>query len=199
MNIAYKIALFCGLAPLAIAAIILAGWFFTGSEDFLFAGLLNILGGLVLFIIGCCCLIFYEYQSRQQHNKSAWKKLLKPFLIMVSNFPAAVGCFALVLFISSISTVTVTNNTQEFIQAIEMDINDIQQKPVIGILPVDIKTKRIRFKGEGAINYSFELNGHIKRGELTSYTTSRRGHFFVITIAANGEVSIQEKPKPRFF
>ena len=199
MNIAYKIALFCGLTPLVIAAIILAGWVFTGSEDFLFAGVFNILGGLVLFIIGCCCLIFYEYQSRQQHNKSAWKKLLKPFLIMASNFPAAIGCFVLVVFIASISTVTVTNNTQEFIPAIDMDINKIQQKPVIGILPGETKTKRIRFNGEGSVNYSLELNGQIKVGELIGYTTSNRGHDIEINISSNGEVSVKEKRKPRIF
>ena len=199
MNIAYKIALFCGLAPLVIAAIILIGWFFTGSEEFLIAGIFNILGGLALFVIGCCCLIFYEYQSRQQHKKSAWKKLLKPFLIMISNFPAAAGSIALVLYLATMSTITIHNQTQEFISAVEFDISTVKQKPIIGIAPGEIKKKRLFFKGEGSLDYSFEFNGQIKQGEIIGYTSSNRGHNIEINISSNGEVSVKEKRKPRIF
>lgn len=193
MNLAYKIALFCGLAPLVIAAIILLGWFFTGSTDILFAGLFNILGGVILFVIGICCLIFYEYQSRKQYQLSAWKKLLKPFLIMLANFPAAVACVYFVIFMASMSVVSVINQTQEFIPSIEININKKQQKPIIGIMPGETNKKRIRFKGEGAVNYSFELNGQIKEGVLIGYTSSHSGHNIVMTIASNGAVTVEER------
>ena len=118
---------------------------------------------------------------------------------MLANFPAAIACISLVIFVSSISVVSVNNNTQEFIQAIELNIGSVKQKPVFDILPRGTKKKRIRFNGEGALEYSFELNGQIKEGIILGYTSSNRGHYIVITIAENSEVTIQERHRPNIF
>lgn len=197
MNLAYKIALFCGLTPLIIAVFILAGWFTTGEEEFLIAGLFNILGGVILFVIGVFCLIFYEYQSRLQHQQSAWEKLLKPFFIMLANFPAAAGCVYLVIFMASVSVVSVTNQTQEFIPAINLSSNKFIIKPIIGLVPGDTVKKYRRIKQSGPIDYSFELNGHIHKGNLLAYASRNNGKNVTMKISMNGTVTVVERPRFR--
>ena len=198
MKLAYKIALFCGLAPLIIAVFILAGWFTRGEEEFLIAGLFNIVGGVILFVIGICCLIFYEYKSRQQHHQSAWKKLLKPFLIMIANFPAAAGCVYLVIFLASVSVVSVTNQTQEYIPAINLSSDKFIIKPIKGVMPGNTIKKYRRIKQSGPIDYSFKLNGQELSGNLVAYASRHQGRNVVMTISENGQVSVEEKLRRGF-
>jgi len=202
MKIAYKIALLCGLAPLIIAVIILMGWFLTDAEEFLIAGIFNILGGLVLFFIGISCLIVYEYQHRQQYQHSAWKKLLKPFLVLLSNFPAAAACIYAVLFMQTISQLVIVNQTQEVIPVIHLT-SELSKtfgvKHLKGVMPNDVTKKLFRFKHSGSIEYSFELNGRLHEGTLVGYISRQHGKNVVMTISNNGEVSVEEENRLRFF
>lgn len=192
MNLAYKIALFCGLTPLILAVIILSGWFITGEEEFLIAGLFNIAGGVMLFVIGICCLIFYEYQHRQNHQVSAWRKLVKPVFILIVNFPAAAGCMYLVFFMMSVSVVTVENQTQNYIPIIHLKINNFEQKSITGVMPNEISKNYFRFKGGSTVEYSFEINGQEKKGNLIAYTTTHQGGYVLLTVTENGVVSVVE-------
>ncbi len=198
MNLAYKIALFCGLMPLILAVIILSGWFITGEVEFLIAGLFNIAGGVILFVIGICCLLYYEYQHRQNHQVSAWRKLLKPFLILIVNFPAAAACMYLVFFMMSVSVITVDNQTKEFISAIKLNTQKFVIKPILGVMPGDTIRKYRRFTQSGPIGYSFEYNGRVQEGTLIKYVSRHNGINVAMTISNNGSVSIEEKlKKPR--
>jgi len=198
MNVVYKITFFCGLTPLVLAIIILTGWFLTNNELFLIAGLFNILGGIALFLVCMCCLILYEYLYRKEHQATAFRKLVLPLGIMLLNFPAAGAAVYSVIFMRSVSHIQVINNSQEFISEIDLHFEYSESRKIKNIMPNDKKTKYMRFKTSGSVDYSLEFNGQTKVDNFIGYTSRERGNNVVMTISSTGDVFIEQSRNKRF-
>jgi len=101
MNRSLKLALFCGGFPLVAGVTIFLLWWATGSEWLMLAGIWNIIVGLALFAVGLVSLIFscslQLFRSDLPRPRAGVQSLA--LLLLLANFPAALGIWVAVIAI----------------------------------------------------------------------------------------------------
>ena len=188
----YKLSLVSGLVPLCTGILIFLCWLVTRDNRLEMMGAYTISVGLGLFIVGIFCLTIYVIQSRNNGAVGYWKRSILSLVILVSNFPVAVAIFGAVIYVISISTVTIENRTKTKIK--ELVLSERNHVYNIGIvLPNEKLEKNYRFQSEGAVHYSFIRDQNKYEGIMFGYVTGGIGSEAIMLVTESGEVNIDQK------
>ena len=194
MKLSYKIALFCGLAPLIAGMLILLGCITSEADIFIVAGLFNIFIGLVLFVIGVISLGFYIKETKPFSANGKLKSVIIAMLLLLVNFPAAAACVYAVIYIKTSSLIQVDNQSAIPISDVRLEYGEhsmpLDKFNKNTIMPYSKYKKRLKFKREGSVNYSFYIEDQYQEGVLLGYVTPNFGSKATILISDKGEVDI---------
>ncbi len=108
----YGTAVVCGALPMAAGVGITFLFWLTRSPVLPMLGMFVVLGGFLMFLIGCVALATFAsrawHHDRETHR--AWRgRIGLAFLLLCANFPAARACGMAVEYFTSIYGVTVRN------------------------------------------------------------------------------------------
>lgn len=191
MNRYGKIALGCGLFPLATGSLIFIAWWVTRAETLMIAGVGNLYLGLILFSTGLTFLFLYVYHARRVPKKDYKIKAGLILFVLLMNFPVAHGIIRSVSYIQNTSVVRIKNQTNTAIESLSL----IERGKVykIGVLgPLQMLEREFHFLSEGSIQYRFFRKKSKVEGILIPYVTQGFGRNSELTITDANEVVIND-------
>jgi len=150
-----QVAIFCGATPLTIGSLIYWAWRGTRWHWLEEAGILNIIGGLVLFFVGTICLIWHiNHEARSEHKcrrPLTRQSLLVGGLLLV-NFPAAALYGLSVIGLMTQYTVRVINESGTTIDSFVLIGPHVHVD--VGPIPMgDVKSRSLAFNGDGTLDF----------------------------------------------
>ena len=110
----YRVAVACGAIPLVTGIGVFLLWVPTRWEFFVAAGIVTIGAGLVLFTIGVITLGYFvwtSWRAGQIARARMWRLTLACGALLLVNFPVCAAIGMAVSVISSLYTVTITNES----------------------------------------------------------------------------------------
>ncbi len=178
-----NVALFCGAAPLVAGTIIITLFLTTYYQSLMGAGIVNILVGLVLFVVGVISLVVYRWLSPRMEYRSAWQMKSGPrvALLLLANFPSCWLC----IHWARESPVTVVNQTGVAIDSftfIDWNSNKIEY----GSIGMGASRRAWIFPpGGGNLHYTAITSGGMIEGEADIYLDpDDMGHPETVVITA---------------
>ena len=90
----YRTALFCGAAPLGAGVIVSLLWVLEAATLVMFAGLLTLMGGVVMLCVGTFCLLAFLVQvchQPQETRRRWWPRLFLPAILLLANAAVCLG------------------------------------------------------------------------------------------------------------
>lgn len=169
--------------------LIFVSWLVSRADWLMQAGIYNIQVGLVLFIAGLGCLMVYGLQARKSGHCYPIKQVGILLGILLFNFPAAILGVLSVMYIVSVSVVTVFNHSAFEVTDLVLKERD-RTYHFPPIAPGEEVTEYFRFKYEGGVEYKLSLNGVAKTGLMFGYITHGMGGNAMLTITSNGNIEI---------
>jgi hypothetical protein len=143
-----RTALWCGGIPLTVGLTTFFAWLCTKSLLLELVGFLVLLVGTILVLLGLWCLLaFASHEKRQVQisGRAAAKVGWWPLIVLLANFPAAVGVLAAVEWVNETYTLYVKNTTSSVVDQMIMT-SDAGALNIGSIQPG--QTRAIRVHGE---------------------------------------------------
>ncbi len=170
-----------------VGCLIFFGWLGTRADWLIFAGIYNIMAGLVLFLFGLLCLFVYGQKERKSGNAYPVRRSLISLGLLLFNFPAAALALYSVQYVMSTSVVTVQNNSSFEVIDLALTEKDFSYPfPAVG--PGQEIIEYFHFKSESSVDYRLTLNGSIKEGIMFGYVSNGTGENATLVIKKDGTV-----------
>ena len=187
MHITYRIALWCGLAPLISGAAVFLIWLVVRNGWLQIAGFIIFILGLVLFVVGIMSLLIYLYTARKNKIEHYIKRSFVAGSILVVNFPvAALLMFA--FFKIAYHQLIIVNESEHYITKVE--ISGPVRHWVNSISPRTTYKSKIYPDSEGNAHYQLLINGFRHEGVLglidEIFPETR-----IMTITESGEIEVE--------
>lgn len=179
------VALFCGLAPLALGVAIFALWLPTRWELLTSAGLLTMIGGTCLFPVGLGGLWASKVRDR---------RALFALLLLILNFPTSWSIAFGVVRLRSRFAVEIDNRSGRPLDAATV----LSKAPLARHVDIPSGARRIlRFSlpAEGAIRYRIELGDKVFEGEIEGYVDPSQGGDWRLIVTPEG-VRVEDLRRP---
>jgi hypothetical protein len=192
MNKWYLKSLICGMVPLLFGITIFLFWLATRAHILMIIGLLNITAGLIFFAIGLFAVVKYIFESKKNNSKNYYLKAIIALLILIANFPAAIGIVGAVEHIRSQWTVIIENKSDFNIEGLYLHTG-IEKLELGNITKGSYVEKKYHFSHEGRVNYFFRHNKKEHEGILIGYTTPGLGGFVRLSIDSQNQLAIKEE------
>jgi hypothetical protein len=165
------------------------------------AGLLNILGGLVLFGIGCTCLV--TYMSREEKiSRVRWIPLqLQSFLVgalLFLNFPLAIIYVSWSIDLMGQYLIRVVNESEATVESFVLKGPGVEVE--LGPLPPRTAKRRyLDFTGDGTLSFTARQGQLQFDGEVEGYVTGGFGSEATVHVQPAGQFVVQqERSTPRW-
>jgi len=193
----YRVALICGAGPLVAGTSIFLLWLATGWDWLPIAGMINVYAGIFLFTAGVCVLTYHCWHSRQLTDlprRRFWIAVLICFVVMLVNFPAALGIMAMVLKVMDAEYVVAIDNQSNMTLAEAritgggVDIDYGEFPPHSEVL------KRFWIKHDGALHFEATSNDRKLETQIDSYVTRYQGSHKYVTINGDGALEVTDIP-----
>lgn len=185
MTLTLRLAIGCGLIPLAIGTFVFIAFLMTQDSWFGVAGFFNLLAGLALIAAGTGLAIFSGYRSGE------WKKPMLAIALLFVNFPAAAAMIYFATRVYFGTPVTVINDSSQPVA--DLVFRDPRgnhyQMSVVGAH--GRRQSKFYFEGEGAVRFSLTTPSGERSGELIGYITTASREECVLRIDADGSVSVE--------
>ncbi len=192
MNQFHKIALWCGLTPLAIGTVVYISWFILRYEWLMLAGMFTLFSGFALFGAGIICISIYFYKAKANSLPGYKRKSIITTAILLVNLPVAAVMLVLAYHEISSSNITIANVSKYTIK--NLYLTDGLRRYYIDNIPAqDSRSRSILFEIEGEILYNYSINGKYHTGIIIGYVTSGMGATVVMTITESGSAEVHEK------
>ena len=181
MSKLYRASIVLGVLPLVVGSCVFGFWFFTMMRIFEMIGMFTVLGGLVSVAIGAICLVKFLFQQIDENapSKTLRGKGLLSGGLLASNFLAAGIIIFAVANLYNTNIVTIKNNSSTAIDNVTITAPGFQVDTG-AIKPGKKKSRRIRYKGDGALQFTATQNESEYGGVLEGYIID--GHKYVLTI-----------------
>ncbi len=188
----YWLAIVCGLTPIILGSVIFAAWLIDDLDSLEMIGLGVIYVGVLLFTVGTIALvIFTTYASRAgiAHRRSTAIALI----ILVANFPLCVAFVSLAFAIESAHLVTIENGADVEIKALALGGPSGRSFEVGFVAPGQVRNTCPDFTGEGAVIYSFTIDGETREAVLIGYLAAPLGSRATLRVAEDLSVRTEEE------
>ncbi len=170
----YRTAIACGLFPILLGTAIFVAWLFTDLDALEIIGLLFIYGGIVLFAAGIVSL--FVFVSRARKGRISYRKSTNLALaVLVLNFPLCAAYISIAFAMESAHVVTVVNRAGMPIEALTLTDPAGRQFRVGTVEPGQVRHACLDFSGEGAVQFSLNVDGETRAGTLIGYLADPLG------------------------
>ena len=189
--VAYRLALFCGAAPLAVGTVALLGYLFTRHSGFAGLGFFTVPGGVLLFVLGCAALLYYistVWRRGERLGQAGRRRSATAATILFLNFPTAALYWYVGIDAVSRHRFVITNASGT---AVDSFVITADGKPVeLGPIAAGAVVK-FSFvpTADGTVTYAARVGGTVQAGELVGYVN--RGPFggeYDFTVGPDGNV-----------
>ncbi len=164
----YRTAIACGLFPMVLGTAIFAAWLFIDLFALEIIGILFIFGGIVLFAAGVVSLLVFV--SRARKGGIAYRKPTTLALaVLFLNFPLCAAYVSIAVAMKFADGVTVVNRAGMPIEALTLTDSAGGQFRVGTVGPGQVRHACLDFSGEGAVQFSLNIDGETRAGTLIGY------------------------------
>lgn len=192
-----RIAKVCALLPLISGVLILALWLVTKLDWLQDAGFFVLFGGAFLFFVGAMALFLYEIaQPAEERAKLlSWGPTMKWALILMLNWPVAMGCIIVAELEKGRYQLEVHNESAEVIdEVLIFGLGSVECLEVLG--PVSgggVDKISYWLNGEGSLQYRVKIRGVLHEGTLIGYVYDQLGGDKVI-MTIHSDLTVSVKP-----
>jgi hypothetical protein len=196
----YVAAVTCGALPLLVGTGVFIAWLVRRSDSLMITGLFVIVGGCIVFLVGCGFLLAYVHYHRRRGRRlepAVRRKALTAGLLLISNFPAAFGYAALADHLWRTHTVRVVNGSASRIDRFVLRAPGIH----VNLGPIEPGQRaEVSFKvqHEGELAYEMVQNGQPSAGVLVGYIEDGRAQEHTLTVGSGATVHSQSPTRLRF-
>lgn len=191
MNRWHRIAFICGLLPFLAGTTIFAVWLLTRLDWLILAGYFTIIIGLLLFVGGLVSIFVATRKAKQQATPYKRKNLLI-LVVLLLNFPVAMGMASYALHLMTIYDVLIINELEKPIDQIVFTDPVGKNYPIYDVPPHSQTHHEFNFDGEGSVNYQIKSTTIEQSGILIGYITSSLGGHVTVKISSDGTISVNE-------
>ncbi len=170
----YRTAIACGLFPMLLGTAVFAAWLFTDLDALEFIGLLLIYGGIVLFAAGIVSLLVFVSHARKGGIAYRIPTTLA-LAVLVLNFPLCAAYMSIAFAMESAHVVTVVNRAGMPIEALTLTDPAGRQFRLGTVWPGQVRHACLDFSGEGAVQFSLNVDGETRAGTLIGYLADPLG------------------------
>jgi hypothetical protein len=193
----YRVAIICGALPLIVGTSVFLLWFATGWEWLPIAGILTIYAGVFLFAVGVCVLGYQLWAARTAidlRRGRLWIAVSVCAILMLGNFPAALGLMALALeVVSAEYVVQIDNRTKLPLGEIRVFGGGLDED-YKDIAPDAELLKRFWIKQDGDLKFEAVSNGHKIQAVIENGVTRYKPGHKTITVMADGQIEVSDIP-----
>lgn len=191
-----RIAKVCALLPLLSGCSILALWMMTGWDWLQLAGFLVLFGGAFLFFVGLMALFLYELElpAQQRNRLLSWCPTTKWILVLLLNWPVALGCIIAAETEQGRNGFEVRNESADTIDEVLIyGEGSVDCYETLGPIPGGgVAEQSFWLGGEGSVSYRVRVAGVERVGTLIGYTcTGMSGEEVVMTIHRDLTVTVE--------
>ena len=194
MKSSYRIALFCGGFPLIAGISIFLLWCFVRWDVLMGCGMVNILVGLILFLIGTVFLLRFlsdACEFKRIKERRVFFQLIVAGSLLFSNFPVAVALVVAADRVMTRYVVTIVNESNQRIDDLHLTGGGIDAN-FGNILPGTSKTRGFNIKREGEVIYTGISGGKPVRGTVNAYFASDMGGDITMIFKPDGTVETEQ-------
>jgi len=188
----YATAIACGLIPMALGSAIFAAWLFTDLDALEIIGVLFIYGGIFLFAVGIAALLIFVSRARRGgvvYRKPATLALV----VLVANFPLCAVYVAIAFAMESAHVVAVENRAGMVMEDLGLRDPTGRQFRVGSVGPGQTRQVCLDLSGEGAVEFSFNVDGRPYAGILIGYLADPLGSRATLRLAEDLSVETSEE------
>ncbi len=184
----YRTAIACGLFPMVLGTAIFAAWLFTDLDALEIIGLLFIYGGIVLFAAGIASLLIFV--SRARKGGIAYRRPTTLALaVLILNVPLCAAYISIAFAMESAHVVTVVNRAGMPIESLTLTDPAGRQFRIGTVGPGQVRHACLDFSGEGAVQFSLNVDGEARAGTLIGYLADPLGSSATLRLSA--ELTLQ--------
>jgi hypothetical protein len=184
----YRTAIACGLFPMVLGTAIFAVWLFTDLDALEIIGLLFIYGGIVLFAAGIGSLLIFV--SRARKGGIAYRRPTTLALaVLILNVPLCAAYISIAFAMESAHIVTVVNRAGMPIESLTLTDPAGRQFRIGTVGPGQVRHACLDFSGEGAVQFSLNVDGEARAGTLIGYLADPLGSSATLHLSA--ELTLQ--------
>ena len=170
----YRVALFCSLFPALTGTAIFAAWLVTDHDTLELAGLLLIYGGILLVLAGLVSLRLYLSHARRAGiagRRSAFWALA----FLLANLPLCAAYVSIAFAMESAHHITLANRASAPIEDLVLTDPTGRRFAIGNVGPGLTLHLCPDFSGEGAVAFSFSIEGEGRSGTLIGYLADPLG------------------------
>lgn len=165
-----------------LGTVIFVVWLFTDLDAFEIIGLWFIFGGFVLFAAGIVSL--FVFVSRARRGGIAYRRPTTLALtVLVLNFPLCAAYIFIAVAMETANFVTVVNRAGMPIEALTLTDPMGRQFQVGAVGPRQVRHACLDFSGEGAVQFSFNVDGETRAGTLIGYLPHSLGSYATLRLS----------------
>jgi hypothetical protein len=159
---------------MALGSAVFAAWLFTDLDALEIIGVLFIYGGIFLFAVGIAALLIFV--SRARKGGIAYRRAATlALVILVLNFPLCAAYVAIAFAMESAHVVIVENRAGMTIEDLTLRDPTGRQFQIGSVGPGQTRQVCLDFSGEGAVEFSFNVDGRPHAGTLIGYLADPLG------------------------
>jgi len=200
MNKPLKISIACGYSALVVGSAIFWVWLIAhylfqwnpaNLKPLVYAGIFwTYAGGPFVVFVGFCCLAIGTYQwIKDPTQPRLVRASIKSLSILVSNFVIAGIYLWSFIFVSTLYSVRVINNSTGAIANVHIFGGGVD-KNVGPLLPGSQQTVRFHFSLDGSLSCRIERDGKIKEAKIEGYVTGNFGGNKILEIESDGGINV---------
>ena len=157
-----------------VGTAIFAAWLFTDLDALEIIGLFFIYGGIGLFAAGIASLLVFVSRARK-HGIAHRRPTTVALVVLVLNFPLCVAYVSIAFTMETAHLVTVANRSITPIEALIVTDPTGQQFQIETIGPGEVRHACFDLSGEGAVQFTFNVDGETRAGTLIGYLAAPIG------------------------
>lgn len=168
MTASFRISIFCGAIPAVFGSAIFIAWAMAPLPVFQIAGFILILTGATLFVIGFASLWLHARLARQA-GLLRQKPIRRAAALLLVNLPLCALYVFIWVAVHSADFVLIRNATALPIKNLILTDSSGNTFPLRSVPSGAERTSCSRFRGEGAVKYSFSIGDKQRSGLLSGY------------------------------
>jgi hypothetical protein len=195
MNRAYRNAVICGAVPLIVGVSVFLLWLVTRWDQLMMAGVATLYAGSFMLLVGVLELARYGWlglKTPEFPHRKLRRTALGAAALLLLNPPVAAGLVYTAVFIETLYTVVVDNQTQRPLTGVRIFGSGNCDESIGTIAPGGKARRSFQIECEGALNFNATGGSTIYTGIIDGYVTSNMGGHTVVTVNADGTLTFDQ-------
>lgn len=189
---AYRVSVLCGILPMLVGSLILAGYAVTRWDWLALAGIFCIWGGLFSVFVGAIALVLAVLDTRRTGDarpRKVWGSAWLPVVLLLANFPLAVACTVAGLLLATEYRVQVQNHSRGPVEAAKIQGGGCDV--LFGTVPEGAsRTQSLWIDQDGTLQFSAIVGGRERSVVVDGYVTNNLGGDKVVEIQPDGRIRV---------